>query len=205
MGFNIDVPISGFGPALGCLLLGLIACFAGYRIFRFLIAVAGFVLGAVVLGGLAWTFFTDSSVVAWAAAVLGGILGAVLLSVFYFLGIFALGAAFGALLGQILGPVLHLEPIVVSILLGILCGFVALGAQRLLITISTAYVGSWLVVTGLAYFFAGLEPTRLLHRPPLEWSTPAQILTFVGWLGLGAAGVAVQYSSGKGKPKRRDD
>ncbi|GAB4239373.1 MAG: hypothetical protein Kow00109_14200 [Acidobacteriota bacterium] len=201
----MDVPMEAPLVAIGALALGLIACFAGYRIFRFLIAVAGFVLGAAILGGLAWTFLSDSAVVAWAAAFLGGILGAVLLSVFYFLGIFALGAAFGALLGQILGPVIHLEPIVVSIVLGILCGFVALGAQRLLITISTAYVGSWLVVTGVAYFFRGLQPTGILHRPPLEWSAPAELLTFVVWLGLGAAGVAVQYSGGAEKRKRGDD
>ena len=40
-----------FGAVIA-FLVGLIACFAGYRLFRFVLALAGFVIGAALAGGL---------------------------------------------------------------------------------------------------------------------------------------------------------
>ncbi|HRR57776.1 MAG TPA: DUF4203 domain-containing protein, partial [Acidobacteriota bacterium] len=187
------------------IVLGLLACFAGYRIFRVLLGILGFLGGALLAGGLTWTFLTQSQTVTIVVGILGGLLGAALLSIFYFLGIFALGAAFGGLLGYLLAPVVSLEPIVGALLLGIICGILTLAAQRLLITVSTAFGGAWAVLSGIS-FFLGVPPLQeLLHRPPVEWSSPRQLLVFAAWLVLGAAGIAAQYSRGNSTNSRKKD
>lgn len=204
-GYPFNIAVADSWAAGLAVVLGLLACFAGYRIFRVLIGILGFLAGASAAGGLIWTFVTQSQIVVVVAAILGGLLGAALLSIFYFLGIFALGALFGGLLGYLTAPAVHLEPVVGAILVGIVAGVLALAVQRLLITISTAFVGSWAVLAGVAFFWDAFPLEDLLQRPPVEWSSPRLLLCFAGWIILGAAGTAVQYAHGDKESSRKKD
>ena len=81
-------------PAAIVLLLGgLLACFAGYRVFRIVLAIYGFILGALVASSFMGTEQTLWMILTWIA---GGVAGALILLVAYFAGVALLGAGIGA-------------------------------------------------------------------------------------------------------------
>mgnify|MGYP000440931357 CR=1 FL=1 len=91
--------------AILILLSGIVACFAGYRLFRLVLAIYGFILGAMLASSLMAASNTIGMI---GAALLGGIVGALIMTFAYFVGI--------ALVGQ-LPPELNLagyEPQVVQ-------------------------------------------------------------------------------------------
>src|SRR4051812_43599743 len=74
---------------------GLLACFAGYRLFRLVLGIFGFYIGAMMTGQL-----MDLSAHGWAlllAAVVGGLIGAGLMLAAYFVGVGLVGAGLAAL------------------------------------------------------------------------------------------------------------
>ena len=88
------LPASFQLPAAIVLLVGgVISCFAGYRVFRIVLGIYGFILGALLTSG---AMGTDGT---WmiAAALVGGVVGALILIAAYFVGVALLGAGVGAL------------------------------------------------------------------------------------------------------------
>src|SRR3954451_20284934 len=83
-------------PAAVLLLLGgAVSCFAGYRLFKVVLGIYGFILGA----GLASSAMGSSNTIGMViAALAGGLVGAVILVFAYFVGIALVGAGLGALL-----------------------------------------------------------------------------------------------------------
>src|SRR5262249_482793 len=77
---------------------GVLACFAGYRLFRVVLGVYGFVLGAMLSSSMVAATNTVGMVV---AALVGGLLGAVILVFAYFVGIALAGAGLGVLLAHL--------------------------------------------------------------------------------------------------------
>ena len=74
---------------------GVLACFLGYRLFRLVLAIYGFVLGALVATSVVAPVETSRTL---ATAVLGGVVGAAILILAYFVGVAFVGAALAALL-----------------------------------------------------------------------------------------------------------
>src|SRR3954471_2547421 len=83
--------------ALVLLLAGAVACFAGYRLFRFVLAIFGFILGAMLASSVMGISNTAGMVI---AAIIGGVAGAAILMFAYFVGIGLVGAAAGALVAH---------------------------------------------------------------------------------------------------------
>jgi hypothetical protein len=80
--------------ALFLFLAGAVSCFAGYRLFKLVLGIYGFILGA----GLASSAMSASNTIGMiAAALAGGIVGALILVFAYFIGIALVGAGLGAL------------------------------------------------------------------------------------------------------------
>src|SRR5258707_12529849 len=77
---------------------GALACFAGYRLFKLVLALYGFILGAMLASSM---FGISNTVGMIAAAVVGGIAGALILVFAYFVGSALEGAGVGWLLGHI--------------------------------------------------------------------------------------------------------
>jgi MFS family permease len=132
--------------ALLSVVLGLVNCFFGYRLFRFMLGVFGFLLGAVA------GFFIASSVtdgqVLWLVlgAIVGGLAGAALLSFLYVVGVFLAGAWAGAWLAGLAGTLTGLElPTWAVIIAAVAVGIVALILQRVLLILVTAFGGAWAV------------------------------------------------------------
>src|SRR6476646_10949082 len=87
----------GYPVAILLVVGGALACFAGYRLFRVVLAIHGFILGSILASSTMGITNTAGMVV---AAVLGGIVGAVILVFAYFVGIALVGAGLGALVAH---------------------------------------------------------------------------------------------------------
>src|SRR3979490_1695328 len=86
-------------PAVILLVLsGAVACFAGQRLFRLVLAIYGFILGAMLASSLMGVTNTAGMI---AAALAGGVVGAVILVFAYFVSIALVGAGLGALIAHV--------------------------------------------------------------------------------------------------------
>ena len=73
---------------------GAMACFGGYRLFRLVLGVYGFILGALVGSSMVGAAeYVDAR---WPAAAAGGAIGALALVAGYFVGVAIIGAGLGA-------------------------------------------------------------------------------------------------------------
>ena len=88
------LPASYQLPAAIVLLLGgTVACFFGYRMFRLVLAIFGFILGALAASSVFGASDTGPMLI---AAVVGGLIGAGILFAAYFVGVALVGAGLGA-------------------------------------------------------------------------------------------------------------
>jgi hypothetical protein len=141
------MPLSYQVPAAVVLLLGgLVACFVGYRLFKFVLAIFGFILGAFA----ATSIFGGSDT--WpmvAVAVVGGIAGALLLLAAYFVGVALVGAGIGALIANLIWTQIEGDPhAFVVVLFSVAGALVATWLQRYVIILGTAFAGAWAIVVG---------------------------------------------------------
>ena len=175
---------------------GTLACFAGYRLFRFVLAVYGFILGAMLASSLVAASNTLGML---AAAIGGGIVGAGVLMVAYFVGIALVGAGLGALVAhmaaQYFGP--GDPPPLALIGLSVLGAVGAMVLQRYVIIMATAFGGAWTLIVGLfaingdrraARAAAGGDVWILYPTNP----APGQRWVPIAWIVLGLVGAGVQ-------------
>jgi hypothetical protein len=193
------LPTSYELPAAIVLVLGgALACFAGYRLFRFVLAIYGFILGAMLASSLVAASNTAGMV---AAAIVGGLVGAVVLMLAYLVGIALVGAGLGALVAhlaaQYFGP--GDPPPIVLVVLAVLGAIAAMLLQRYVIIVATAFGGAWTVIVGAL----AIGGDRGAARAPVArdgWilypMTPAQGQRWVPfvWIALGLIGTAVQLA-----------
>ena len=190
------LPIGVQIPAAVVLVIGgAIACFAGYRFFRLVLALYGFVLGALVATTLAGAGST-SSLVLWAIG--GGLAGALILNLAYFFGVLLVGAAVGAMALTVLWPQTSGDPhVMVVIALAVAGALAAMWLQRYVVITGTALGGAWtllvgaLALSGDAAAQAAASASDVWVVYPLD-PAPGRRWVPLAWLALAAAGVIVQ-------------
>jgi hypothetical protein len=190
------LPASFQTPAAIVLLLGgLISCFAGYRVFRIVLGIYGFILGALFASGAVGTEHTMWMIV---AALAGGVVGALILIAAYFVGVALLGAGIGALTSGLIWASLGREPgALVVILFSIAGALAALALQRYVIVGATAFGGAWTIIVG-ALALAGNKMGIDAGARNNVWlvypmnPAPGQYWVLLVWVALGVAGVIVQ-------------
>jgi hypothetical protein len=179
--------------ALFSVAFGLIDCFFGYRIFRLILSIIGFIVGASIAMNLVTA---DTQLVTILVAVIGGVIGAILMNALYFIGVIIAGALLGALLANLLLVAVGIEPnALLLIIAAILGGAVALALNQLMIILSTAFSGAAAIVYGISLFIPGLggfDPLGALRRGTETQSEPSLMLLLL-WFILGIVGFAVQY------------
>jgi hypothetical protein len=191
------LPASFQTPAAIVLLLGgLLACFAGYRVFRIVLAIYGFILGALLASSFMGTEQTLWMILAWVG---GGIAGALILLVAYFAGVALLGAGIGAAAAHMIWAAFKAEPAVLVLILFSIAGALgALALQRYVIIIATAFGGAQTALVGAAALLgdsgAAQAASRAVYRvypldpmPNTYWDATAALV-------LGAVGVLVQLA-----------
>ena len=191
------LPASLQTPAAIVLLIGgVISCFAGYRVFRIVLGIYGFILGALFASAAMGTEHTMWMI---GAALLGGIVGALILIAAYFVGVALLGAGIGALTASLIWASLGRDPgAIVVILFAIAGALAALALQRYVIVGATAFGGAWTIVVG-ALALAGNRSAVDAAREDVWLAypmnpAPGNYWVLLVWVALGIAGVFVQLA-----------
>jgi len=191
--------------AILILLSGIVACFAGYRLFRLVLAIYGFILGAMLASSLMASSNTIGMI---GAALLGGIVGALIMTFAYFVGIALIGAGMGALAAHVFWSTWRsVDPPALAVILLSVAGAVgAMLLQRYVLIFTTAFTGAWTMVVGgmaMAGNAAAMRATATGNVWILYPFTPltSQRWVPVVWIALGLVGAGVQLGI-TGKKKR---
>ena len=197
------LPASFQTPAAVILLIGgLLACFAGYRIFRIVLGIYGFIGGALLASNIVGT---ENTMVMIGAAIAGGLIGALILIAAYFIGVALIGAGLGAVVANLIWAAIGGEPhIAVVIVLAIAGALAALALQRYVIIVATAFGGAQTVVVGAAALMGNRMASEVAAKAvysvyPLN-PMPGTVIDAAAAFVLGIAGLAVQLLvTAKGK------
>ena len=194
----------GFPAAVVLIIGGAVACFAGYRFFRIVLAIYGFILGALMASSMMGVGNSMGMIV---AALVGGLIGAVVLVLAYFVGIALVGAGLGALIAhQIWYWIRPGDPPVLIVIGAALVGAaLAMVVQRYVIIVGTAFGGAWTMIIGVLNAVSTRGITRL-SSPTEVWilypqAAPGERWAPLAWLVLGLVGVVVQLGVTGGKRK----
>jgi len=200
------IPVDYQIPAAILLVVGgLVSCFAGYRFFRVVLVLYGFVLGALIATSLVGAGNTTQLVV---AAIMGGMLGALVLYFAYFVGVALVGAALGAFVVHAIWAQLGRDPHpFVVILFSIAGAAAAMVLQRYVIIIATAFGGAWTTIVGALALTRDTRGFRAASSGDV-WIVypfspqPGDRWLILVWLALGMSGTLIQLSvTGRGRPR----
>jgi hypothetical protein len=190
------LPASLQTPAAVILLLGgLLSCFAGYRVFRVVLGIYGFILGALLASS---AMGTDHTLWMVGAAIAGGLIGALILIAAYFVGVALIGAGIGALVAHLIWAALGREPhIFIVILLSVSGALGALALQRYVIIVATAFGGAWTAIVGALALVGDRVAARAAARNDVWLAypfdpAPGQRWVILVWIVLGLIALAVQ-------------
>ncbi len=183
-------------PAAAVLVAGgVLACFFGYRTFKVVLAVFGFIIGALAASSV---FGASDTTPMLLAALVGGIAGGALLLAAYFVGVALVGAGIGALVANVVWTRIEGDPHpFVVILCSVAGALLATWLQRYVIVLGTAFGGAWTVLVGGMAVMGNNGPLRAAAEGdiwvayPLN-PAPGQAWLPWAWLGLGVAGTVVQ-------------
>ena len=204
------LPASYQLPAAVVLLIGgIVACFFGYRLFRLVLTVFGFILGVFAASSLVAPSETTWMV---AAAAIGGLAGAGILYAAYFVGVALVGAGLGALAANLAVSASGRDPHVLVTAFAAVAGAVlAMYLQRYVIILATAFVGAWTMIVG-AMALTGDGAARAAVAASNVWvlypldPAPGRQWVPIAWVVLGLIGTGVQlgWTGGeKGRVGRR--
>lgn len=183
-------------PAAAVLVAGgVLACFFGYRTFKVVLAVFGFIIGALAASSV---FGASDTTPMLLAALVGGIAGGALLLAAYFVGVALVGAGIGALAANVVWTRIEGDPHpFVVILCSVAGALLATWLQRYVIVLGTAFGGAWTVLVGGLAVMGNNGPLRAAAEGDI-WvaypmnPAPGQAWLPWAWLGLGVAGTVVQ-------------
>ena len=202
------LPLSYQLPAAVALMAGgVVTCFAGYRLFRFVLGAYGFILGSLVGSSLAGAAAGTWVVVA--SAIAGGVVGSLILVVGYFVGVALVGAGTAALLLNVIWTPLRGEPhwalVGVTAAIG---AFLAIRFQRFVIIAATACGGAWTMLVGLAALMAGKGAKAAAAVTDIWVVYPGTAVSstawaWVAWIVISLIGMYVQFHTGGRKKKRK--
>jgi hypothetical protein len=194
----------GFPAAVVLIIGGAVACFAGYRFFRIVLAIYGFILGALMASSMMGVGNNMGMIV---AALVGGLIGAVVLVLAYFVGIALVGAGLGALIAHEIWYWIRPgdPPVLIVIGAALVGAALAMVVQRYVIIVGTAFGGAWTMIIGVLNAVSTRGITRL-SSPTEVWilypqTAPGERWAPLAWLVLGLVGVAVQLRVTGGKRK----
>lgn len=193
------------GTAVLLALGGLLACFAGYRLFRFVLGLYGFLFGAFMATSIMGTANMWALVV---AALAGGVLGAVLMVAAYFMGVGLVGAGLSALALNLIWRFIGGDP--PTWLLVIVCvvgALAALSVVRWVVIFGTAIAGAWTIIVAALALMGDPAAVRAASAGDV-WilyplgQTGGQMWQVAAWFGLTVVGVVVQTVTSKGSKRR---
>jgi Domain of unknown function (DUF4203) len=208
------LPVAYQVPAAAILVAGgLLSCLFGYRLFKVVLAIFGFIIGGLAASSVFGEGAATGMVI---AAIVGGLGGAALLLAAYFVGVALVGAAVGVATVHVIWTQIQGDPHpAVVILFAIAGALAATWLQRYVIILGTAFGGAWTVVVGAAALLGNPAALKAAAEGDVWVAYPMNPAPGQGWvpwsfLALGAIGTLVQMywtggergRVGKRKPKK---
>jgi hypothetical protein len=193
-------------PAAIVLLIGgAVASFFGYRLFRIVLSIFGFILGALLASSVFGASDTGPMIV---AAIVGGLIGAGVLFAAYFLGVAMVGAGLGAVAANFAFAAAERVPHFLAIVFAAMIGAIgAIYLQRYVIIVGTAFGGAWTLIVGAMALvgnraaLAAAAGGNVWVAYPLD-PAPGQRWVPIAWIVLGLTGVGVQMGITGGEKGR---
>jgi Domain of unknown function (DUF4203) len=175
---------------------GALACFAGYRLFRIVLGLYGFILGAMIGSSM---MGVSNGLGMVAAAIVGGLAGALILVFAYFIGIALIGAGLGALAANLIWHLFRSGDVAwqMAIAAAAIGAITAMVLQRYVIIVTTAFSGSWTLIVGAITMAADRVAIRAMSAAdawvlyPFRPVPGARWASFA-WIVLGLIGTGVQ-------------
>lgn len=195
--------------ALVLLAGGIVSCFFGYRLFRIVLAISGFIIGALATSSVFGVSDTGAMLI---AALVGCLVGAAIMFAAYFVGVALIGAGLGAAVANIAFSASDRDPhFLVVVFFSIAGAAASMYLQRYFIIVGTAFGGAWTLIVGAMAAIgdrtamAAAAANDVWVAYPLN-PAPGQRWVPVAWLVLGCIGAGVQlgWTGGeKGRVGRR--
>ncbi|MCI0513108.1 TMEM198/TM7SF3 family protein [candidate division KSB1 bacterium] len=192
---KFDFQIAGVSSIV-LIIFGIVSCFWGYRFFKLLMAVWGFVLCFLLTTLIFQNYLKATQVVTLIAGAVGGVIGSTLFAALINVGIFALGGLLGHLLIMFLvstGRIpLHPGIEIIAVVLG---GILALVLKRPMIIISMSASGAWLLIAGASQLLGfSFNPMTWLQHPQFWDPQHTQYsLIAILWVLLSVIGMISQF------------
>ncbi|HOV12837.1 MAG TPA: DUF4203 domain-containing protein [Spirochaetota bacterium] len=138
---------------IGLIILGIINCFFGYKLFKILLFIIGFVFAFYLSYKLMLNFTNDKTFLMVIGLIIGLVVG--ILSVFfYFSGVFLIGLLFGILVGLSLNiPFDEITRVAIIIGLGVIFGILCLIFQKYIVVVFTFFTVGFLIIHSFFYIY----------------------------------------------------
>lgn len=181
--------------AIPVLIVGIINCFLGYKLFRNMVAVIGAIVISILLSAgyvafKAWRGSESSFFIMIALAVMGIVIGGFVAYKLYLAGAFCMGFVTGMTGGVIVMRVVDQNSIMIGgVIAGLLMGLLAVDLYKHAIIVMTSINGSMLIAISMAVLLKKADPSFVLKT--------AIIMAFIG--------IIVQYILAAVLPDKKPD
>lgn len=182
------------------ILIGLIACLAGYAVFRIVLPILGFVVGFGLGAQLAATIFDQpylDTPLSWILAIVVGLVVATIAFAWWYISVALTIAGLGYAIGYGAGIGLGLT-VTTAVVAGVVVAVIfALAAIILRVPIGvvivvTAFWGSSALIGGVLILMNRIEP-RQLRNGTVDIVIAESALLLAIWVAIGILGVLVQW------------
>ncbi|HOK09459.1 MAG TPA: DUF4203 domain-containing protein [Candidatus Hydrogenedens sp.] len=207
--FDVEIMMSQLSPVLPILIaiwiIGFLCCFYGYRFLYFIIGACGF----VTLFLTSWLLLNTLSplpflsiVVQLFISIIFGLVGVAISIFMYKVGVFLLGFLGAYIISFILTGLIDYS--LLMVLIGCVGGVLSLVAERVVVVVATASVGSLMIVWAIVQF---LEYGGIIHVGLSFEPSYVDMMSKLAWFGFSALGCSIQYKNinpQKSKSKKED-
>jgi hypothetical protein len=180
--------------------IGILACFAGYRVFRIVLPILGFIIGLGVGAQLAEAFLGEpylDSLTSWVVAIIVGLVFATIAFIWWYVSVAITIAGLGYAIGY--GAAVGVDAGVdaattIGIVVAVLAAVVAilLRIPVAIVIVMSAFWGASAIVGG-ALVLMGQIDTAELRNGSVDVVIGESTLLLVAWLVLAVVGIVVQW------------
>ena len=182
------------------ILIGLVACLAGYVVFRFVLPILGFLVGLGLGAQLAATLFDQpylGSPLSWIVAIGVGVLVATIAFIWWYVSVALTIAGLGYAIGFGAAQGLDMDPnaaVVAGVVVAVVFALIALLLRVPIgvVIVVTAFWGSSVLIGGVLILVNRIEPSQL-RNGTVDVVINGSPLLLAVWIGLGIVGVLVQW------------